>query len=266
MGPGWAPPPGPGGPGGFGGAAPPARRGPRTGTMVVLALVIALLASTLGSFGDATSSPARRVRAHDPSFDLGKAPSGANVRPPSRSRAWPRGSCPAWSRWTVEPAATEGGHRLRLPDQGRLRGDQQPRGRRGRQGGEPDPDHVQQPQDHHRPHRRPSTPSSDLAVVKPEETFGTPEITLGNSDQVVVGDPVIAIGSPLGLTGTVTTGIVSSLNRPVIAGDESGTSTAGHHYISADPDRRGDQPRQLGRPAGRHATARSSASTRRSPP
>ncbi|GAB2945803.1 hypothetical protein GCM10027203_56370 [Nonomuraea fastidiosa] len=75
-------------------------------------------------------------------------------------------------------------------------------------------------------------PGSDLAVIKPEETFGTPEITLGNSDQVVVGDPVIAIGSPLGLTGTVTTGIVSSLNRPVIAGDESGTNEE-PAYISA---------------------------------
>ena len=77
------------------------------------------------------------------------------------------------------------------------------------------------------------TPSSDLAVVKPEETFGTPEVSLGNSDQVVVGDPVIAIGSPLGLTGTVTTGIVSSLNRPVIAGDESGASGEEPAYISA---------------------------------
>ncbi|MCK2213039.1 trypsin-like peptidase domain-containing protein [Actinomadura sp. ATCC 31491] len=76
-------------------------------------------------------------------------------------------------------------------------------------------------------------PGSDLAVVKPEETFGTPEITLGNSDQVVVGDPVIAIGSPLGLTGTVTTGIVSSLNRPVIAGDDTGASSEEPAYISA---------------------------------
>src|SRR5690606_41724412 len=85
-------------------------------------------------------------------------------------------------------------------------------------------------------------PGSDLAVLKPEETFGTPEATLGNSDQVVVGDPVIAIGSPLGLTGTVTTGIVSSLNRPVIAGDESGRSHEEPASITAHQTHRAIHP------------------------
>ena len=61
-------------------------------------------------------------------------------------------------------------------------------------------------------------PSYDLAVLKVE--IGTvPALPLANSDDVVVGDPVVAIGSPLGLTGTVTTGIVSALNRPVTSGD-----------------------------------------------
>ena len=77
-------------------------------------------------------------------------------------------------------------------------------------------------------------PESDLAVVKPEETFGAPEITLGNSDNVVVGDPVIAIGSPLGLTGTVTSGIVSSLNRPVQAGEENSSDTTWLSAIQTD--------------------------------
>ncbi|WP_283135581.1 S1C family serine protease [Rhizohabitans arisaemae] len=72
--------------------------------------------------------------------------------------------------------------------------------------------------------------SSDLAVLKPDETFAMPEMQLGNSDQVVVGDPVIAIGSPLGLAGTVTTGIVSALNRPVTAGGERGSVES---FISA---------------------------------
>jgi putative serine protease PepD len=59
-------------------------------------------------------------------------------------------------------------------------------------------------------------PSTDLAVIKIE---GAPSdltpMTLGNSAKVAVGDPVMAVGNPLGLSGTVTTGIVSALNRPV---------------------------------------------------
>jgi S1-C subfamily serine protease len=77
-------------------------------------------------------------------------------------------------------------------------------------------------------------PNSDIAVVKPESTYGAPEATLGDSDRVVVGDPVIAIGSPLGLSGTVTTGIVSSLNRPVEAGGESGSDLALINAIQTD--------------------------------
>jgi putative serine protease PepD len=54
----------------------------------------------------------------------------------------------------------------------------------------------------------------DLAVIKVLKT-GLPAARLGSSDAVHVGDPVLAVGSPLGLTGTVTSGIVSALNRPV---------------------------------------------------
>jgi len=68
-----------------------------------------------------------------------------------------------------------------------------------------------------------ATPEYDLAVVKVETTGLTP-LALGDSDEVVVGDPVVAIGAPLGLVGTVTTGIVSALNRPVVAGDDGGTA------------------------------------------
>jgi putative serine protease PepD len=66
-------------------------------------------------------------------------------------------------------------------------------------------------------------PSYDLAVVK-ADVGGRPALTLGDSTGVVVGDPVIAIGAPLGLQGTVTTGIVSALNRPVVAGDVGETA------------------------------------------
>ena len=69
--------------------------------------------------------------------------------------------------------------------------------------------------------------SYDLAVVK-VDAAGLKTVALGNSDGLVVGDSVIAIGSPLGLEGTVTTGIISSLNRPVTAGG-SGESS----YINA---------------------------------
>ncbi|WP_309134627.1 trypsin-like peptidase domain-containing protein [Cellulomonas sp.] len=65
-----------------------------------------------------------------------------------------------------------------------------------------------------------ATTEYDLAVVKVEATGLTP-LTLGDSDAVVVGDPVVAIGAPLGLVGTVTTGIVSARNRPVVAGEGS---------------------------------------------
>jgi putative serine protease PepD len=57
-------------------------------------------------------------------------------------------------------------------------------------------------------------PISDIAVIKVDKTGLTP-IAVGRSDNLVVGQEVIAIGSPLGLNGTVTTGIISALNRPV---------------------------------------------------
>jgi putative serine protease PepD len=60
----------------------------------------------------------------------------------------------------------------------------------------------------------------DLAVIKVAKT-GLPVAVLGSASTVKVGDPVLAIGSPLGLQGTVTSGIVSSVNRPVQTSDES---------------------------------------------
>ncbi|HWS59200.1 MAG TPA: trypsin-like peptidase domain-containing protein [Actinotalea sp.] len=67
------------------------------------------------------------------------------------------------------------------------------------------------------------TSDYDLAVLKIDREGLTP-LALGDSDAVVVGDPVVAIGAPLGLQGTVTTGIVSALNRPVSAGDAADTA------------------------------------------
>ena len=64
-----------------------------------------------------------------------------------------------------------------------------------------------------------SNPGYDIAVVKVDRT-GLTTVPLGSSGDLNVGDSVIAVGSPLGLSGTVTTGIVSALNRPVTAGGE----------------------------------------------
>ncbi|MFJ9376013.1 S1C family serine protease [Streptomyces sp. NPDC101455] len=62
----------------------------------------------------------------------------------------------------------------------------------------------------------------DLALLKLENASGLKAATLGNSAGVQIGDTVVAIGSPEGLTGTVTSGIVSALNRDVtVSTDES---------------------------------------------
>lgn len=62
----------------------------------------------------------------------------------------------------------------------------------------------------------------DLALLKLENASGLKAASLGDSSAIDVGDSVIAIGSPEGLTGTVTSGIVSALNRDVtVSTDES---------------------------------------------
>ena len=63
--------------------------------------------------------------------------------------------------------------------------------------------------------------ASDLAVVRVDKT-GLAAATLGVSANVKVGDQVLAVGSPLGLSGTVTAGIVSALNRPVNTTEQTG--------------------------------------------
>jgi len=60
-------------------------------------------------------------------------------------------------------------------------------------------------------------PGYDIAVLQ-IQMGNLPAIALGDSTKVSVGDPVIAIGSPLGLASTVTSGIISALNRPVSTG------------------------------------------------
>jgi S1-C subfamily serine protease len=60
-------------------------------------------------------------------------------------------------------------------------------------------------------------PSSDIAVLKVDDTKGAQPLQLGDSDKVEVGDPVVAIDNPFGLDRTVTSGIVSALQRQIQA-------------------------------------------------
>ena len=69
-------------------------------------------------------------------------------------------------------------------------------------------------------------PKTDLAVVRVDAT-NLPAATLGQSSSLVVGDPVVALGAPLGLSSTVTSGIVSALDRNVDVPAETGGSSGG---------------------------------------
>jgi len=70
-------------------------------------------------------------------------------------------------------------------------------------------------------------PTTDLAVIKlTDPPSGLKPAALGDSGKVVVGQPVMAVGNPLGLANTVTTGIVSAVDRPVsTTGEDGGEAT-----------------------------------------
>jgi putative serine protease PepD len=66
-------------------------------------------------------------------------------------------------------------------------------------------------------------PQTDLAVLKVDVGRSLHTITIGSSARLVVGQPVVALGAPLGLSSTVTTGIVSALGRTVrVPSDDAG--------------------------------------------
>lgn len=71
----------------------------------------------------------------------------------------------------------------------------------------------------------------DLAVVKVDRVSGLKPLPLGNSESVQVGDPVVAIGSPFDLAGTVTTGVISAKERPITAGGRGDGSDVS--YVNA---------------------------------
>jgi len=77
-------------------------------------------------------------------------------------------------------------------------------------------------------------PSADIAVIKATGVSGLTPAELGRSDDLAVGQEVIAVGSPLGLSGTVTTGIISALNRPVLTGGQGSDQTTVLDAIQTD--------------------------------
>src|SRR3954452_13486135 len=79
-------------------------------------------------------------------------------------------------------------------------------------------------------------PLTDLAVIKVDGVSGLKPASIGRSNQIQVGENVVAIGSPFGLQATVTSGIVSALNRPVSIGDESGQSSQATTYPAIQTD------------------------------
>ncbi len=76
-------------------------------------------------------------------------------------------------------------------------------------------------------------PRSDLAVLKIDKT-NLPTVPWGNSSAVVVGQPVVALGAPLGLSGTVTSGIVSALGRTVPVPGDNGQNAILANAIQTD--------------------------------
>ncbi|MGX5716952.1 S1C family serine protease [Arthrobacter sp. MAHUQ-56] len=86
-------------------------------------------------------------------------------------------------------------------------------------------------------------PLSDLAVIKVDNASGLTPATLGDSSKLNVGDTAIAIGSPLGLTGTVTDGIVSTLNRTISVASSAAPK-------GGDDTQGGDQGFQFAPPGG----------------
>jgi putative serine protease PepD len=76
-------------------------------------------------------------------------------------------------------------------------------------------------------------PLTDVAVIKVNET-GLPAIPIGKSSTLAVGQPVVVLGAPLGLTSTVTSGIVSALNRTIQVPGENSQSALLLNAIQTD--------------------------------
>ncbi len=97
--------------------------------------------------------------------------------------------------------------------------------------------------------------SLDTAVITASGVSGLTTAVLGDSDSTAVGDPVVAIGNPEGLTGTVTSGIVSAKNRQVsVQVDEGTTSNNGGFGFPNLPGQRGSTGSSTGSSSSDTAT------------
>lgn len=77
-------------------------------------------------------------------------------------------------------------------------------------------------------------PEADIAVVRAQGVSGLNPAELGSSENLVVGQRVLAVGAPLGLSGTVTAGIISALDRPVTTGQPGSGETTTINAIQTD--------------------------------
>ena len=91
-------------------------------------------------------------------------------------------------------------------------------------------------------------PPDDLAVIRADDPAGLQPATFGDSDQAQAGDVVLAIGNPLGLSGSVTEGIISATGRAVT--EPAAAARPAAHAARRDPDQRADQPGQQRRGPG----------------
>ncbi len=200
------------------------QRRPRTGLLVTLALVIALVAGVTGGAAGFLLAD-RQDQATVDGADLGTAPARSVQRPAGTIPSVAEGVLPSVVQIKVETSSGRGtGSGFVIDDEGLILTNNHVVAGRSADVRVTFIDGTT------RKARVVGTSGSyDLAVLKVPARNLKP-LPLGNSDDVVVGDPVIAIGSPLGLSGTVTSGIVSALNRPVTAGERGGDDSA---YINA---------------------------------
>jgi putative serine protease PepD len=225
--------PPPGGYGNYGGGygtppAPPATTSTPWGRVIGVSLIVALIAGLLGGVGGyLLARVADDATVTDSGIDLGTPTSGVTSRPPESIAGIAAAVSP--SVVSIEVSSSSGGSTgsgFVIDSSGYLLTNNHVVASAAN-GGSIEvsfADGTQEPAE-----IVGRSASYDLAVLKVDRD-GLPEATLGDSDAVVVGDPVVAIGSPLGLEGTVTSGIISAKDRPVTAGGGDGTDRS---FISA---------------------------------